>query len=151
MGPSRAYDDVLQMLAAAGTRWDPTLGASATQTGNWEGQLAGVHAAYQRGVKMLAGTDRGAPALHEELGFFVEAGIPPLEVLRIATQGAAAAVGAEDHLGTLEVGKLADIVLLDENPLDDIRNTQSIWRVMKGGWVFDPDELRPPASTDGEN
>ena len=145
MGPSHAYDDVLQMLAAAGTRWDPTLGASATQTGNWEEQLAVVHAAYQRGVKMLAGTDRGPPALHEELGFFVEAGIPPLEVLWIATQGAAATVGAEDHLGALEPGKLADIVLLDANPLEDIKNTQAIWRVLKGGWVFDPEELKAAA------
>ncbi len=61
---------------------------------------------------------------------------------------AAEALGAEDDLGTLEPGKLADIVLLDENPLDDIRNTQSIWRTIKGGWVFDPDELRPPAASD---
>ncbi len=41
------------------------------------------------------------------------------------------------------VGKLADIVLLDANPLEDIKNTQTIWRVIKGGWVFDPEELRP--------
>jgi len=45
-------------------------------------------------------------------------------------------------LGTLRSGKLADIVLLDENPLVDIRNTQTIWRVIKGGWVFDPEKLR---------
>ncbi|MCH8813376.1 MAG: hypothetical protein IID07_16255, partial [Gemmatimonadetes bacterium] len=45
-------------------------------------------------------------------------------------------------LGTLEVGKLADIVLLDANPLEDIKNTQTIWRVLKGGWVFDPEELQ---------
>ena len=44
-----------------------------------------------------------------------------------------------------------DIVLLDANPLEDIRNTQTIRRVIKGGWVFDPEALRPPASTDGEN
>ena len=74
----------------------------------------------------------------------MEAGIPALEVLRIATQEAAAAVGAEDYLGTLEPGKLADIVLLDANPLEDIKNTQAIWRVLKGGAVFDPEELRPP-------
>ena len=48
---------------------------------------------------------------------------------------------ASDDLGTLEVGKLA-IVLLDANPLEDIKNTQMIWRVIKGGFVFDPDELR---------
>ncbi len=85
------------------------------------------------------------------LEHLVEAGLAPLEVLRIATQEAAAAVGADDHLGTLEVGKLADLVLLDANPLEDIKNTQTIWRVLKGGWVFDPEELRPPASTDREN
>jgi imidazolonepropionase-like amidohydrolase len=85
-------------------------------------------------------------SLHWELEFFAQAGIPSLEVLRIATQEAAAAVGAEDDLGTLEPGKLADIVLLDANPLEDIRNTQTIWRVIKGGWLFDLDKLRPPES-----
>jgi imidazolonepropionase-like amidohydrolase len=79
--------------------------------------------------------------MHWELGFLARAGIPPLEVIRIATRDAAEAVGAGDDLGTLEVGKLADIVLLDANPLEDISNTQSIWRVIKGGWVFDPEEL----------
>ena len=71
----------------------------------------------------------------------------PLEVIRIATQQAAAAIGAEDDLGTLEPGKLADMVLLDKNPLEDIRDTQTIWRVIKGGWLFDPEKLRPPEST----
>ena len=73
----------------------------------------------------------------------VEAGLPPLEVLRIATEEAAITLGLQDDSGTLEVGKLADIVLLDANPLEDIKNTQTIWRVIKGGFVFDPDELRP--------
>ena len=82
-------------------------------------------------------------SLHRELRSFVDAGIPPLEVLRIATQKAAEAVGAGDDLGAIEVGKLADIVLLDANPLEDIKNTRKIWRVIKGGWVFDPEALRP--------
>ncbi len=81
--------------------------------------------------------------LHWELEFFAEAGIPPLDILRFATQASAETVGAGDDLGTLEVGKLADILLLDANPLEEIKNTQSIWRVIKGGWVFDPEELRP--------
>jgi hypothetical protein len=59
-------------------------------------------------------------------------------------------VGAEDHLGTLEPGKLADIIILDKNPLEDIENTQSIWRVIKGGWVFNPEELKPDKSSDEE-
>ncbi len=111
-------------------------------------RLASIRAAHRRGVKLLAGTDMPfRSSLHWELEYFVQAGIPPLDVLRIATQEAAAAVGAEDHLGTLEVGKLADVVLLDANPLEDIKNTQTIWRVIKGGWVFDPEELRRAAST----
>jgi imidazolonepropionase-like amidohydrolase/Tol biopolymer transport system component len=113
-------------------------------------QLATVRAAHRHGVRLLAGTDAPAAfsgvSLHWELEYFVQAGIPPLDVLRIATQEAAAAVGAEDELGTLEPGKLADLVLLDANPLEDIKNTQTIWRVIKGGWLFDPEKLRPPAS-----
>ncbi len=119
-------------------------------------QLASIGAAHRRGVKLLAGTDPTlangvftGSSLHWELEHLVQAGIPPLDVLRIATQEGAAAVGAEDHLGTLEVGKLADIVLLDANPLEDIKNTQSIWRVIKGGWVFDPEALRPAATSTG--
>ncbi len=186
------YDDVLRLLAAAATWWDPTLGrrlrvylialeeperlddpklrAFASEKeirwirragglgekylrGRWVGIQRTIGAAYRRGVRLLPGTDAGGyerPAgasLHWELEFFAEAGIPPLEVLRIATQEAAAAVGADEDLGTLEVSKLADIVLLDANPMEDIKNTQTIWRVIKGGWVFDPKELAPPGST----
>ncbi|MEE9127875.1 MAG: amidohydrolase family protein, partial [Planctomycetota bacterium] len=185
----RLYDDVLQMLALAGTRWTPTLavrygndlllrdeperladakfraftpewrirgryasgageraGGRAIR-GHWMDRLASIRAAHRRGVKLLAGTDMPfRSSLHWELEYFVQAGIPPLDVLRIATQEAAAAVGADDDLGTLEPGKLADLVLLDENPLEDIKNTQTIWRVIKGGWLFDPEKLRPPES-----
>ena len=122
--------------------------------GTWAVQLASIRAAHAAGISLQIGSDAesgvrlrfyGAP-LHWELENFVQAGLSPLEVLRIATQQAAEAVGAEDDLGTLEPGKLADIVLLDANPLENIRNTQSIWRVLKGGWVFDPEKLRPPES-----
>ena len=75
--------------------------------------------------------------------FFSKAGIPPIDILRFATQPSVETVGAGDELGTLEVGKLADIMLLDANPPEDIRNTQEIWRVIKGGFVCDPEELRP--------
>lgn len=114
-------------------------------------QLEGVRTAHASGVHLHVGTDSpdnhhlAFPGLsmHWELGFLAEAGIPPFEAIRIATRDAAEAVGAGADLGTLEVGKLADIVLLDANPLEDISNTQSVWRVIKGGWVFDPGELRP--------
>ena len=121
-----------------------------TLRGMWVERLAGIRAAHQRGVKLQAGTDAGVvpfgASLHWELEHFVQAGLPPLEVLRIATQQAAEAVGTQDDLGSLEPGKLADMVLLDKNPLEDIKNTQTIWRVIKGGWLFDPEKLRPPVS-----
>ncbi len=131
---------------------------SPLMSGLWAEQLAAVRSAYEAGVALQIGSDAEngvrrryhGVSLHWELENFVEASIPPLEVLRIATQEAAVAVGAEDDLGTLEVGKLADIVLLDANPLEDIKNTQTIWRVIKGGWVFDPEKLRPPQSADAE-
>ncbi len=60
----------------------------------------------------------------------------------LATRKAATALGIVDDVGSIEVGKLADIVLLNRDPLADIDNTRSIWRVIKGGWVFDPQMLR---------
>ena len=163
------YDDVLQLLAAAGTRWDPTLVPRGRELlrlreperfsrplpiyplgdlalrGEWAARLQTMRSAYRLGIRLLPGTDRSplGLTLHWELEFFAEAGIPPLDVLRFATKASAEALGAGDDLGTLEVGKLADIVLLDANPLEDIKNTQAIWRVIKGGFVFDPEKLRP--------
>jgi Tol biopolymer transport system component/imidazolonepropionase-like amidohydrolase len=123
--------------------------------GWWLGQLASVREAYEGGVRLLAGTDGrpfgfgqqglGGATLHWELEHFVEAGIENAEVLKIATLGAAEALGVDGDLGSLTVGKLADIVLLDADPLEDIRNTQSIWRVIKGGRLFDPEELAAEA------
>jgi imidazolonepropionase-like amidohydrolase len=84
---------------------------------------------------LLAGTDGLNPkdnydqALHAELQKFVAADIPPLDVLCIATQQGALAVGAEDLLGTLEASKLVNVVLLDANPMDDIANALSAWRL----------------------
>ncbi len=145
----RAFIPEWWQITGGGSPWSID---SPLMRGLWAERLAALRSAYEAGVALQIGTDaeNGVPrrypgvSLHWELENFVEAGIPPLEVLRIATQEAAVAVGAEDDLGTLEVGKLADIVLLDANPLEDIKNTQAIWRVLKGGWVFDPEELQPP-------
>jgi len=114
--------------------------------------LARVGEAHRRGVKLHTGTGSPEPdcfagqSLHWELARFVQAGLTPLEVLRIATEEAAAAVGADD-LGTLAPGKIADIVLLSADPLQNIHNTEAIWRVLKGGRLFDPDKLGAPATT----
>ena len=78
-----------------------------------------------------------------EMELFARAGLKPLEVIRLATLGGAEGLGVDHVVGSLEPGKLADILLLDADPLEDIRNSQAIWRVIKGGWLFDPQALRP--------
>ncbi len=108
--------------------------------------IGDVREARTLGANLLLGSDRPdypGYAMHVEMESFVRAGFTPMEVLRLATQGAASALGLERDLGTLEPDKLADVVILDANPLEDITNAQRIWRVIKGGWVFDPEELRP--------
>jgi imidazolonepropionase-like amidohydrolase len=115
---------------------------------SWKARLARVRAARDRGVKVHAGTDSlmtgtfFGPSLHWELEHLVEAGISPLEAIRTATAGAAQAVGAADVLGTVAPGKLADLVLLEADPLENIRNTRSIRRVIRAGRVYDPASLR---------
>lgn len=95
-----------------------------------------LHAA---GVTILAGTDVGnlylvpGTSLHTELTLLVTAGLTPLEALRAATLNPARVFGMADSLGTIEEGKLADLVLLDANPLDDIANTQQIRGVVLNG------------------
>ena len=97
---------------------------------------------HEAGVVLLAGTDVGIPALipglslHEELELLVEAGLTPLEALRTATINPARVLGLADSLGSVEMGKLADLVLLDADPLVDIRNTQRIRAVVADGRVY---------------
>jgi hypothetical protein len=99
------------------------------------------------GVKMLAGTDSGmeyvfpAFSLHDELELFVESGLTPMEALQTATINAAECAGRLDSLGTIEEGKIADLVLLEENPLLSIENTKKINSVFNNGKYFDRSKL----------
>ena len=81
-------------------------------------------------------------SLHDELALLVEAGIPPEDVLKAATGGAASFLGVSDSVGTVQAGKLADLVIIDGNPLVDIRSTQSIRTVIVNGRVLDAAERR---------
>lgn len=76
-------------------------------------------------------------SLHDELALFVQAGLTPGEALKTAMYNPAKFLGMLDRLGTIEKGKLADLVLLDANPLDDITNTQKIRAVLLNGKYFD--------------
>jgi hypothetical protein len=98
---------------------------------------------HRSGVPILAGSDApqdGLPlrtALHSELAYLVEAGLTPAEALAAATRNAAVALGQIHRLGTLSPGKLADFVVLDANPLADIRNVGAIRHVVFGGALVD--------------
>ena len=78
---------------------------------------------------------------HWEIWAMASAGLTPLEAIRTATATAAEAMGMEDDLGSLEVGKLADLIVLDRSPLLDLKNTNSIRYVMKAGTLWDGDTM----------
>src|SRR5215471_9584520 len=95
----------------------------------------GIHDLYSRGNRFLAGCDGLAPGfcLHDELEWFTRAGLSPLEALQTATINPARFLGREKLQGTIEVGKRADLVLLNADPLADIRNVQHIDAVILRG------------------
>lgn len=92
-----------------------------------------VKALHDAGAGLLVGTDDQARVVHEELALFVEAGLSPYEALQAATVGAATYLGMGDEMGTVEVGKRANLVLLAGNPLEDIAQTRSTVGVFVGG------------------
>ncbi|HEV2992084.1 MAG TPA: amidohydrolase family protein [Candidatus Angelobacter sp.] len=107
-----------------------------------------VNAMRKAGVPILAGTDTAAAvavlpgfSLHTELECFVQAGFTPLEALQTATVNPAKFLGLQSEMGTVEKGKLANLVLLDANPLEDIRNTRKIAAVILNGRLLDRAEL----------
>jgi imidazolonepropionase-like amidohydrolase len=97
---------------------------------------------YKSGVPILAGTDTMNPqcfpgfGIHDELALLVDAGMSPLAALQAATRNAAQFIGQSDRRGTIEVGKVADLVLLDKDPLADIHNTRAIQAVVLNGKLF---------------
>jgi imidazolonepropionase-like amidohydrolase len=98
---------------------------------------------HQVGIPLLVGSDSLDPfvfpgeSLHRELSELVRAGLRPAEALQSATVGAAEFLGRQQDLGTIDVGKLADLVLLDGSPLENIANTQRVNAVVRGGVYLD--------------
>jgi imidazolonepropionase-like amidohydrolase len=100
---------------------------------------------YDAGVKIGFGTDSGAVparvpgfAEHQELAMMVESGLTPIQAIECATKTNAELLGIEKNTGTLTVGKQADLIVLDGNPLDDIHNTQKIVAIWHGGREVQP-------------
>ena len=102
---------------------------------------------HEAGARILVGTDAPEPqvppgySLHQEMEFLVESGMSPAAVLQAATRVNAAVLREENDLGSIEPGKRADLVLLHANPLDDIRNTRQIERVINRGVALLPSEI----------
>ncbi|NHA14074.1 amidohydrolase family protein [Thioalkalivibrio sp. XN279] len=105
--------------------------------------------AYREGVNIVFGTDCGVGphgSNAREFQFMVEAGMPPMDAIRSATSVAAAFLGVNHDLGTIEAGKLADIIAVDGDPLEDISAMSRVRFVMKEGVVYRDDAWSPGGS-----
>lgn len=106
-----------------------------------------IRALNQGGIKLLAGTDTPNPycypgfSIHDELQLFTECGLTPLQALQTATLHPALYFGIQQDQGTVAAGKLADLVVLKDNPLQDIGNTRKIGAVILKGRFIGPGEM----------
>lgn len=134
--PDEAADPWREALAEAGD--EPIRDDT---HGQWSLDFVGM--LHEAGVPIGAGTDTpigyAVPgySLHSELEMLVRAGLSPRDALRAATVRPAEFFGLEDEMGTIEAGMLADLVLLSENPLEDIRNTRTVEAVVTKGELLD--------------
>src|SRR5215510_9179303 len=144
------------MPSSVKTQWDPTKDFRFRNRTDEDNQISRVgfrkqmeiiRLMRQAGVEFIAGTDVLNPycfpgfSLHDELALLVEAGLTPLEALQAATINAARYQSKEKELGTVEKGKIDDLVLLDSNPLEKITNTQKINAVVINGKVINKAEI----------
>lgn len=95
--------------------------------------------AYKAGVKIAFGTDAGV-YIHgynaKEFEYMVEAGMPPLEAIKSALMTNAKLLGMDTQIGSIETGKFADIIAVDENPIQNVKTLQTVRFVMKDGKVY---------------
>lgn len=133
-------DPILEIWKKQGAYYVPTINAlkfehDKTLFGH---SMHNLRFIYDAGIKIALGTDNmleilSGDVVHKELGYYVEGGLTPMEAIITATHNGAEYLGILDHTGTIEVGKDADLILLDHNPLDDIKNIQDINMVWKKG------------------
>ena len=111
--------------------------------------LENILKAHRAGILIATGTDAGGPVGFNFQGYntpwevklLVKAGLSPMEALVAATKNGAIVIGVEDQLGTVEVGKLADLLLLSANPLDNIENIRKIESIIYKGKAYSREEF----------
>jgi imidazolonepropionase-like amidohydrolase len=155
--PNARLDALLSDMKQRGTILDATLYVYFSDDSGVDckyllaAKLAG--AAYRAGIPLSAGTDDEPgdskdtySALTQELILLVDdAGLTPVDAIRAGTINGARTIGREKDMGSIEVGKMANFVILDKDPLSDIRNTRSVYMTVKNGIGYKRSAYRPPA------
>jgi imidazolonepropionase-like amidohydrolase len=133
MPPPGSFDWMIELAEPQRARWK--------DFGRWARQATGRLA--RAGVTIGTGSDiwQIPTTVHMEMEELVGAGLSPLQAIHAATGGAARILGAAQDLGTIEPGKLADLVLLEADPVADIRNTRRIRAVVQSGHVVDREAI----------
>ncbi|MDO9521452.1 MAG: LpqB family beta-propeller domain-containing protein [Pseudohongiella sp.] len=137
---NKSYQDVIDLIGSAGMVITPTLALnSRSGTRDISDREETLRRLIEAGAKIVAGTDSPfvphASSLHEELEIYVNAGVSAARTLQTATSHAADALGAGDQIGTLAPGYLADILIVDGDPLANISDIRKIDTVIKSGFV----------------
>lgn len=137
--------DVIELMLEGGTYYVPTLAIAWANRNTYpdlfSDSMKALKQLHDAGVNVALGTDSGAPgvvigkAVHTELQLMVEAGLSPMEAIIAATKRAAENLGKQSELGTIEEGKLADVIVVSADPLRSIANTASLTLVVKGGRI----------------
>lgn len=149
-------EDHAKRMAANGTVFCPTLSAYDRQTmhpafargEDWaadhqplvEPHGRSIRIALEHGLKIVIGTD-STGSYGEELELLREAGMSPMDTIVASTRSGAEALRMDAELGTIEPGKVADLIIVDGDPLEDPYAIQQVWKVVQGGAVFSPDAL----------
>jgi imidazolonepropionase-like amidohydrolase len=149
-------DALAERMQRQGTYYCPTLSAYCRQTMNpkfkrgeeWarshavlvEPHLESIRAAVRAGVRIVNGTD-STGVYAEDVEMLRDAGMGAMDSLLVCTRNAAEALGMEDRIGTVAAGKLADLVVLDDDPLADPYALERVHLVVKDGMVYKPDEI----------
>jgi imidazolonepropionase-like amidohydrolase len=137
-------DTLLDAMKKKGTILDATLTVYSTMIkkdpkSRWKGEISTriTKLAHEKGVKVCTGTDSDDLFVNEELKILVKfCGFSEIEAIIAGTINSAEAIGIEKTHGTIEKDKMADLVILNKNPLEDIRNIDDIYMVIKSGMIY---------------